>query len=375
MPSRLSRPAWLRLRLAAPPDALQPPQRSPAPGEDAAAAAARQARQDAVLAGYIGRLLIFQLLGLLAGLGYLLSLSPIVPGSMAVPVTAEEQQVLAVLLAGALGGCLHVATSFSDYVGNQQFRSQWGWWYLLRPLSGAALALIFFAAVKAGGLVGSGGDAGSSLYLLVVVGAVAGLFSKQATDKLDDLMDIVLKTGKDDNRSDGLEQPGDNVPVIDRLKPTSAPQGTALSEITVSGRGFATGARAKFNGAPRDVVFVGATELRVKLVAADLGAIGRFPLQIVSAASPPLASNAMEFEVTGIALPPVPNGNGGGGGEPAAEPAPPPEAKPDELPVGVLEDRRETPGTPDDRANPAAGVDADAKPAAGTPGAEGEQGP
>ncbi len=50
--------------------------------------------------------------------------------------------ILLVLLSSALGSYVHAATSFSDYVGNRRLAKSWTWWYLLRVLVGATLALL-----------------------------------------------------------------------------------------------------------------------------------------------------------------------------------------------------------------------------------------
>ncbi|HEY6505240.1 MAG TPA: hypothetical protein VIZ28_14795 [Chitinophagaceae bacterium] len=67
-------------------------------------------------------------------------------------LTKEQQLILLVAISGALGAFIHVATSFTDYIGSQQFERSWISWYLMRPFIGATLALAFYFLLR-GGLV------------------------------------------------------------------------------------------------------------------------------------------------------------------------------------------------------------------------------
>lgn len=64
----------------------------------------------------------------------------------------EQQLILLVAVAGALGAFVHVATSFTDYLGSQKFEKSWIPWYLMRPFIGSALALAFYFLLR-GGLI------------------------------------------------------------------------------------------------------------------------------------------------------------------------------------------------------------------------------
>lgn len=129
----------------------------------------------------------------------------------------DARLILIVLCTGALGSCVHAATSFASYVGNKRLVLSWGWWYVLRPFIGMALALIFYFVLR-GGLL-SGGTAGSEMnvYGLAAVAGLVGMFSKQATDKLRELFDNLFRTEKghgDDARDDKL---AGNLPVTSAM--------------------------------------------------------------------------------------------------------------------------------------------------------------
>lgn len=119
-----------------------------------------------------------------------------------------------ILTVGALGSFVHAATSFADYVGNQRLCRSWIVWFLLRPLIGSALAFVFYLVLR-GGLFASAADPKSiNIYGFAAIAAVAGLFSKQATDKLREVFDTLFKTSKgggDDERRDPLNgSPAEN---------------------------------------------------------------------------------------------------------------------------------------------------------------------
>ncbi len=119
-------------------------------------------------------------------------------------LTLETRYLLVVVLAGGLGSYIHAATSFADFVGNRRCYASWTWWYLLRPFIGIALALMVYFALR-GGLVGPSTNANSlSPYGIGAVAGLAGLFSKQATDKLREVFETLFKTDHPPPRSDKL---------------------------------------------------------------------------------------------------------------------------------------------------------------------------
>jgi hypothetical protein len=150
--------------------------------------------------------------------------------------TPESALLLIVVLAGALGAFLHVATSFSDYVGNRRLMRSWTWFYVLRPLVGAALAVIFYFAIL-GGLFTSQGTSALNPYGIAALSALVGLFSKQATNKLQQIFDTAFAVGKgegDDARADSIGNPK---PTIAGVSPPQLTRGGDVT-LTLSGTGF-----------------------------------------------------------------------------------------------------------------------------------------
>lgn len=110
---------------------------------------------------------------------------------------SELDLIYLVMIVGAFGSYVHAATSFASYVGNQQMGKSWVWWYLLRPLIGSALALVFYFAVRAG-FMQNGADSGSvNVFGIGAMAGLTGMFSKQATDKLREVFDNFFKVSDD----------------------------------------------------------------------------------------------------------------------------------------------------------------------------------
>ena len=120
-------------------------------------------------------------------------------------VSRDVDLMLLVLLAGALGAWIHVGRSYVDFVGNRTFRLSWIPWYLLHPLLGSGLALIFYLAVRGGFFTTTTKASEVNPYGITAIAALVGLFSKQATNKLAELFDTLFKTDKGRELKDKLD--------------------------------------------------------------------------------------------------------------------------------------------------------------------------
>ena len=106
--------------------------------------------------------------------------------------SAETAVLLLVVVAGALGSSIHALASFADHVGNRTFDPAWSWWYVLRVVIGAALAVIAYLAARA--LLVAGADLGDVMSPagIAALAGLAGLCARQATDWLRGLVDLAL---------------------------------------------------------------------------------------------------------------------------------------------------------------------------------------
>lgn len=137
-------------------------------------------------------------------------------------IDRELDYLLLVLIAGSLGSFLHIAQSYSDFVGNRTIKSNWAWWYSMQPFIGAILALVYYATLRGGLLVFTVGSSPTvseiNTYSLVATSSIAGMFSKPATDKLGELFNTLFKSSTAEDRKDKLDssKPGQGPPGADK---------------------------------------------------------------------------------------------------------------------------------------------------------------
>lgn len=133
---------------------------------------------------------------------------PNVKTKLAGQINRELDLIWLVLLAGCLGSFLHVAQSYSEYIGNQTLKSRWAWWYCFRPFIGAGLALVVYAAARGGFMaIATGSNAKASElnpFGLVAIAAMVGMFSKAATIKLGEVFETLFKSDKAKESKDTL---------------------------------------------------------------------------------------------------------------------------------------------------------------------------
>ena len=138
-----------------------------------------------------------------------------------------------VLIIGALAACLHGITSLAEYVGNKQFEASWTQWYLLRPVVGAVLAMLFYFVIRGGFFLKVNNKA--SFFAIIAMSGLIGLFSKQALYKLSELFDVLFKSDKEEKLKDKLVM---DLPTIREIDPPSVTMGETNVEIAVLGTNF-----------------------------------------------------------------------------------------------------------------------------------------
>jgi hypothetical protein len=196
--------------------------------------------------------------------------------------SADSRLFITIVAAGALGSLVHCITSFADYVGDRSLKQSWVWYLILRTPIGIALALLVYLVLR-GGLIaptlpqdGSNGHAATILnpYGLAAVAAMAGMFSKQATDKLAEVFDSLFRTTKPVTRADPLNPAA---PVISSTEPPRLKVGSP-TPLTVIGRNFNTDCTASINGNQREVKWESDTRLTVTVLGEEVLAAGELQL-------------------------------------------------------------------------------------------------
>lgn len=198
----------------------------------------------------------------------------------------EAQLIMLVMTIGALGSMVHALTSYIDFVGNRRFGRSWTGWYVLRPLVGGALALVFYFAVRGGFLSGGATSTGAiNPYGIATLAALAGMFSKQATDKLSEVFCTMFKVSEEsgDAKRDGKLADG---PKITALEPAEIP--TSNSEelpVLVKGTGFTHDMVVRLNGHDRLTRVKSAELLEVVVVPASREVAGEVAVTVFDPAS------------------------------------------------------------------------------------------
>lgn len=191
---------------------------------------------------------------------------------------------------------MHGSTSLADYIGNDRFSKSWTWFYLLRPVIGMALALVFYFVIRGGFLTTSGGAKDINPYGIAALAGMVGMFSKQATDKLGEVFGTLFRSAKgqgDDQREDPLKPKAG--PIIETIDPEQVVAGTTGVSITVTGSDFAETAKVWLDNKPQPTTFEGATSLVAKIPDELTATPATFKLKVVTLDE--AESQAVEFKV------------------------------------------------------------------------------
>jgi hypothetical protein len=150
----------------------------------------------------------------------------------------QRTVLLLVLLAGALGGTLYSLISLAWYIGNRELKWSWVPSYIVRPLTAAALACIFFLTLVTGVWTD---QTGKGQLWIIGFAALVGLFSKQGYEKLKAIFEAVLAPAPK-----GADTPK-TVPAGGLgISPSSGPAaGGDIVQIT--GSGFTTATTVQFD--------------------------------------------------------------------------------------------------------------------------------
>ena len=122
-------------------------------------------------------------------------------GSTGIPVSMIE--FLVALFAGGLGATVYGIRGWLKHACKAgDFLPRYWPWYLFRQIEGAVLALIFYLGLKAGILVLTVGDEPAvsselTLWAYAAIGALVGMFSKQAIERLHDVFVVAFGDTED----------------------------------------------------------------------------------------------------------------------------------------------------------------------------------
>ncbi|MEA2822854.1 MAG: hypothetical protein QOJ86_4858 [Bradyrhizobium sp.] len=198
----------------------------------------------------------------------------------------DRHMLFLVMVAGALGSLTYTWTSFGDFVGNRELSTNWIWFFVLRIPIGIALAVLFYFIIRGGLLIptvqappNSGANPADATVLLnpysiAAFSALAGMFSKQATDKLAAVFDVVFTKRTDREGALGSSKALKVVPPeLTKGKPV---------DLTVTGAGFQSDTKATINGKDRTFTRSSETEGKVAILADDVNDKGTLKLVVTN---------------------------------------------------------------------------------------------
>ena len=195
----------------------------------------------------------------------------------------DERLLLLVIIAGMLGSFVHGATSLADYIGNDCFNRKWTWFYLLRPVIGMALALVFYFVIRGGFLTTNVGATDINPYGVAALAGLVGMFSKQATDKLSEVFGTLFKSGSgegDEKREDPLVAKPSTVAF--KIDPPEVIAGSDELRIMVMGTDFVEGSTVFLNDSAQPTTFESVTQLSAQVAKETIANPGVLKLTVVN---------------------------------------------------------------------------------------------
>lgn len=171
------------------------------------------------------------------------------------------------IMAGALGGCIHALRSLYWYAGQGELKWRWMPMYVALPFMGAAMAMIFSLLIFAGFVDQTAGKS-QALFIIAVAGLV-GMFSQQAALKLTDVANAFFtKPGEGENAKPQQSLSVGQTP----SKPSSltattmtpeAGKAAGQEEVKIMGSGFNTSTSVTFGGVTAKIKGFDATSITV----------------------------------------------------------------------------------------------------------------
>jgi hypothetical protein len=143
------------------------------------------------------------LIALVSVIGVFLAINPPSwPSRLLAIVGATDQaraisEALATLFGAGIGATVTTILAFFRHASaRKDFDRAWAPWYVARPIMGMLLGLVFFFLIKGGLWATVGADIAENplnIWSLAGIGAMVGMFSKNAIEKLRELFKVLFK--------------------------------------------------------------------------------------------------------------------------------------------------------------------------------------
>jgi IPT/TIG domain len=210
---------------------------------------------------------------------------------------AFRGMLILIFLMGATGGLIHGISSFAIYAGNRELLPSWVWWYCMKPLLGALVALAVYLVFRAG-LGSADYSLGTADCVKVAAFSVLiGLFAENATLKLKDIFETLFTPREDPRRNKaGAGALAD--PVISSLEPAFLVVGGGVKTLLIKGTGFGSESQVRVAGDMRKPSKTPtASTIELDLTPEDQGREGQLIIQVVNTPPDGRASNQVSLEV------------------------------------------------------------------------------
>jgi hypothetical protein len=187
-------------------------------------------------------------------------------------LTRDQQFFVVAALAGVIGAMLHGLRSLATYVGERFFFRSWIAYYLLLPLVGALVSTIIYLVLRAGFLPGAAGTSQPDPYGVAAIGALVGLFSAQAAEKLKAVFETLFTKAETGNQA----ITDVTMPAITDFSPRSGKVGDA---VVISGDNLAAVTRVEFTDA-REAEITKKSGTQITVSVPDGAATGRITVHV-----------------------------------------------------------------------------------------------
>ena len=240
------------------------------------------------------------------------------------PTPTGTNLFLMLIMAGALGGCIHALRSLYWYVGNEEMRVNWLPMYYILPFTGAAMAMLFSLLIVAG-IVDNTTGRNMSLFIIALAGLV-GMFSQQAALKLTDIANATFTKpgpGKDavqqESQSVGAKVTGAGAPTPS-ITPNSGPADrktavviahTGFTEVKSVTFGGTLATDVKYDSATSTITATAPEHAEGKVEVVVTGQAGSTPIVLSYTYTPPADAGGQRSGTGGA------GGTGGGAGSTA----------------------------------------------------------
>lgn len=161
-------------------------------------------------------------------------------------ISGEVTVLWIVMIMGALGALVYTSTIVVGRVVSNvnqagiaekpSWNSSYVLWYLLHPLLGSSLSVIFYVVLR-GGLVNlSVGTAALNLYGVAAISGMVGLSSKEATQKLKDIFNTLFESKQSTKKETPAGQNGATPADQKETPPADQKAGAPATQPEASGK-------------------------------------------------------------------------------------------------------------------------------------------